>query len=67
MSTVDKYARQLNIIGNQCQALLKQCQSDDQLTEAERQDITWELARVKEDLAQAIAALVSIAVKSDDL
>ena len=29
MSSVDKYARQLNIIGNECQALLKECQMDE--------------------------------------
>lgn len=67
MSSVDKYARQLNIIGNECQALLKECQMDEQLTEIERQDISWELARSKEQLAQATAALVAVAVKSSEL
>lgn len=66
MSSVDKYARQLNIIGNECQALLKECQMDEQLTEIERQDISWELARAKEQLAQATAALVHLAVKSSE-
>lgn len=66
MSSVDKYARQLNIIGNECLALLKECQIDEQLSETERQDITWELARAKESLAQATAALVSVAVKSSE-
>lgn len=66
MSSVDKYARQLNIIGNECLALLKECQMDEQLSETERQDITWELARAKETLAQATAALVSVAVKSSE-
>lgn len=66
MSNVDKYARQLNIIGNECLALLKECQIDEQLSETERQDITWELARAKESLAQATAALVSVAVKSSE-
>lgn len=66
MSSVDKYARQLNIIGNECLALLKECQMDEQLSESERQDITWELARAREQLAQATASLVSIAVKSAD-
>lgn len=66
MSSVDKYARQLNIIGNECLALLKECQMDEQLSEIERQDISWELARAKEQLAQATAALVSLAVKSSE-
>ena len=64
MSGVDNYARQMNIIGNQVQALLGECQTDPTLSKVQREDISWEIARAKESLAQAIASLVAIAVKS---
>lgn len=67
MSSVDKYARQLNIIGNECQALLKECQMDEQLTEAERQYITWELTRSTEQLALTTAVLVALSVHSSEI
>lgn len=64
MIGVDSYARQMSIIGNQVQAMLNECQHDGTLTDEQREDISWEIARAKESLAQAIASLVSIAVKS---
>lgn len=67
MSSVDKYARQLNIIGNECQALLKECQTDEQLTESERQYITWELTRSMEQLALTTAVLVALSVPSSEI
>lgn len=66
MSGVDKYARQMNIIGNQVQVLLYDCQTDPTLSTEQREDISWELARAKESLAQCTASLVSIAVKDMD-
>lgn len=64
MSGVENYARQMNIIGNQVHAMLYECQHDCTLTDEQREDISWEIARAKESLAQSIASLVDIAVKS---
>ena len=66
MSGVDKYARQMNIIMNQVQVLLYDCQTDPTLSMEQREDISWEIARAKESLAQCTASLVSIAVKDMD-
>ena len=66
MSGVVNYARQMNMIGNQVQALLKECQTDPTLSMEQREDISWELARAKESLAQCTAALVAIGVKEMD-
>lgn len=66
MSGVDNYARQMNLIGNQVQALLKECRTDPTLSMEQREDISWEIARAKESLAQCTASLVSIAVKDMD-
>ena len=66
MSGVDNYARQMNMIGNQVHGLLYLCQTDPTLSMEQREDISWELARAKESLAQCTASLVSIAVKDMD-
>lgn len=66
MSGVDNYARQMNTIGNQIQALLKECRTDNTISMEQREDISWEIVRAKEILAQCTASLVSIAVKVID-
>lgn len=58
----DKYARRVAILGNQVTAMLKEAGEDAALTREQREDIVWELARLREAAAQSTAALVALAV-----
>lgn len=67
MKGVDKYAREVAMIGNRVNAMIREAQVDEDMSPMERQDTAWELVRIRETLAQSTASLVALAIKDDDL
>lgn len=63
MKGVDKYAREVAMMGNRVNAMIRECQNDEDMSPMERQDLAWELVRIRETLAQSTASLVSLAIK----
>lgn len=59
MSSVSMYARQLASITYQLGVILTEARTDKQLTQHEREDVTWTIRKLRENAADAAAELAA--------
>ena len=62
MNGVDKYAREVAMMGNRVNCMIREAQIDEDMSPMERLDVAWELVRIKVTLAQSTASLVTLAI-----
>lgn len=60
MSTIDKYVREVYSLATRINAILTEARRDPTLTDYQREDITWQLAKCKSCMAEAAAAMVDL-------
>lgn len=65
MNGIEKYIREVYGVATTVAHLIEAAQMDLVLQKDDREDVVWELSRLKSALADTVAALVAIGAKDD--
>lgn len=60
MSAIVKYGRELCDIGLHLTSILLEVRKDPELTDEQREDLTWQVARCRSSVVDATSALVEL-------